>query len=147
MKKARLQVSVLPMLLLKAHVNNFMVEGLTLDLRKKEDGSTTWQIDLPEGKKEKVETKPVPTDSKDSSFVLSEDSFVLESLDIKDITVTYHDPSMDAPTVFTMETWTGQALAGKPFEMVMKGTVMEHPFTASVKGASLKNFLETSKSE
>jgi len=146
MKKARLQVSVLALLILKGHVEQFMVEGLTLDLREKADGSATWQIDLPEGKA-KSTTIPAPAevDSDDNRFVLSEDSLVINNIDIKDITVSYRDASMETPTVFTMETCTGQALSGKPFEMSMKGTIMEHPFTADIRGASLKRFLETSR--
>ncbi|MBI9078764.1 MAG: AsmA family protein [Pseudodesulfovibrio sp.] len=145
MRKARIQVSVLPLLLFKAHINEFMVEGLTLDLREKADGSATWHVTLPEDESDKSALKLTKT--KGSGFVLSEDSLVLESLDIRDISVGYSDASMEVPTVFIMEKWTGRALSGKPFEMEMNGSVMDHQFTASIRGASLKKFLETSRTQ
>ncbi len=98
MKKVHFRVSVLPMLLLKAHVKEFMVDGLSIDLREKADGSATWHSGLTDGRTENegLDEQSTP-DQANGKLSLSEDSLVIESMDIENTTVRYHDASMEKP--------------------------------------------------
>ena len=146
MDKAHIQVSLLPLLVLKAHIQDLTVEGLVLDLQKKNNGTATWSL-------KKAGTKAAPPTQSDQSsptlkergFTLVSDSLVLNNLDIHNIIVNYQKDGMENPVVFTLESWTGNGLPGQPFAMEMKGSVDTHPFSATVKVSSLEEFIEKAR--
>jgi uncharacterized protein involved in outer membrane biogenesis len=145
MKTAKIQVSVLPLLLGKIHIGTFKVKGLFLDLVESKEGAVNWSTRAPSEADPKEPVKP-KEEPKKGKWELASDSLVIEKLMLADISVRYRNSSMVEPLEFRIDDCTGAALAGKPFAFDMKGTLLEQPFSTTIQAASLQQLLEESRS-
>lgn len=147
MKKARIQVSVLPLLLGKVHVEEFSVKGIAVTLLENKEGAVNWSSHGPE--KTDRSAQEVPREKKEpekEKMELTSDSFVLKNLSFEDISVSYQDVTMSEPEEFKIDECKGSALVGKPFALSMKGTLLNEPFTTTVEASSIQELLEKSTS-
>lgn len=148
MKSARIQVSVLPLLGGKIHIQEFAVKALSVNLLANEHGKGNWSSHRRE-KHEKSDAE-IPTkkngEPQEGKMELTSDSFVLKKLSFEDISVSYQNASMNEPTEFKIDQCTGAALVGKPFTLAMRGTLLNEPFTTTVEAGSIQELLEESKS-
>ena len=145
MKTAEIQVSVLPLLLGKIHIGTFRVKGLSLELVENTEGVVNWSSHAPGEAASKAPAKPKEEPEK-GKWELASDSLVIEKLILEDISVRYRDSSMPEPLEFRIDECAGAALPGKPFALAMKGTLLQEPFSTTVKAASLQELLEESRS-
>ena len=145
MKSAEIRVSVLPLLLGKIHIGTFRVKGLSLALLENKDGAVNWSSRAPGEAVPKAPAKP-KEESEKGKWELASDSLVIEKLILEDISVQYRDSSMAEPLEFRIDECSGAALAGRPFALAMKGTLLQEPFSTTVKAASLQELLEESRS-
>jgi len=145
MKTAEIRVSVLPLLLGKIHIGTFSVKGLSLELVENKEGAVNWSSRAPGEAAPKAPAKPKEEPEK-GEWKLASDSLVIEKLILEDISVRYRDSSMAEPLEFRINDCTGAALAGKPFAFAMKGTLLQQPFSTTIKAASLQQLLEESRS-
>ena len=145
MKTAKIQVSVLPLLLGKIHIGTFSVKGLSLALVANKEGIVNWSSRAPSEAVPKESTKP-KEEPKKGEWELASDSLVIETLILEDISVRYTNSGMAEPLEFRIDECTGEALAGKPFALAMKGTLLQQTFSTTIKAASLQKLLEESRS-
>jgi len=145
MKTAQIQVSVLPLLLGKIHIRTFSVKGLSLTLLENKEGAVNWSSRAPGDAAPKAPVKPKEKPEK-GEWELASDSLVIEKLSLEDVSVQYRDSSMAEPLEFRIDECTGAALAGRPFALAMKGTLLQQPFSTTVKASSLQELLEESRS-
>ncbi len=145
MKSAKIQVAVLPLLLTKIHIQEFSVKGLAVALVENKEGAVNWSSQVtkdatPEAQKQK---KP---EAEEGELKLASDSLVVKRLTLQDMRVSYQDRSMAEPLEFKIDECTGAALAGKPFTLSMKGTLLKELFSTTVKAASLEELLSENRS-
>jgi len=145
MKTAEVRVSVLPLLLGKIHIGTFSVKGLSLALVENKEGAVNWSSHAPGDAASKAPAKPKEGSEK-GEWKLASDSLVIEKLILDDISVQYRGSSMAEPLEFRIDECTGAALPGKPFALAMKGTILQQPFSTTVKASSLQELLEESRS-
>jgi uncharacterized protein involved in outer membrane biogenesis len=146
MDAARVRIKLLPLLSWKIHIAEIGVEGLSVDLMTNEKGWVNWVTpQAPDGtpgssapEKGKPTERPQPE--------LTSDSLVLTRLTLKDISISYQGPETPEPVKFNVDTCTGQMVPGKPFDLSMKGALLNEPFTTKLQIASLKELLETNTS-
>ncbi len=145
MKTAKVQVAVLPLLLTKIHIREFSVNGVSVALEENKEGAVSWSSRVDKGPTPEVpkqEAREVEADK----LRLASDSLVVKKLTLEDISVSYRSQRMPEPLSFKIDECTGAALAGKAFNLSMKGTLLQQPFTATVKAGSLKELLDESTS-
>jgi uncharacterized protein involved in outer membrane biogenesis len=143
MENAKVQVSVLPLFFGKIHVEEFSVKGVALALEENKQGAVSWAT------REVKKTAPEPKQEEKpelSPRQLSGDSLVVEELTFEDISVSYKDSTMSEPYNFKIDQCTGSGVAGKPFDLAMKGTLFKEPFTSSIKAGSLQELLKENRS-
>ena len=147
MKSTRIQVRVLPLLLLKIKISEFRVKGLSVMLLQNQSGAVNWasgtSVDQSPPEPTPREEQPL---EKERSFEIGSDSFVLTQLHFEDIRVEYLAPGMKEPSQFQIEKCTGSMPAGKSFTLSMNGHVFEEPYSTVVEIGSLKEFLEKKRS-
>lgn len=143
MKTAEIQVKVVPLLLGKIQIAKFNVNGLAVMLVQNKDGAVNWVSQTPE--KSKSEPAPPPSE-KDLELELTSDSIVLAELVLKDIAVDYRRPDLAEPLQFKIEECTGTMLPGKPFNLSMKGRLLQEPYITRIEIGSLQELLEENRS-
>ena len=145
MKGAKAQVSVLPLLLGKIHIKQFIVKGVVVALEENKQGAVSWVTYKPEksSKKEKGQKEEEPTSKK---VQLTSDSFVLTKLELEDISVSYRGPGVATPFEFKIDKCTGSGLVGRPLTLSLQGTMLNHPFTSTIEVGSLEELLKENKS-
>jgi uncharacterized protein involved in outer membrane biogenesis len=145
MKTAKLQVAVLPLLLTKIHILQFSVKSVSVELVVNKDGAVNWSSRPGEASTSEGPKQERPRAGWDKE-VLASDSLVVKKLSLKDISVSYQDPSMAEPLEFKIDECSGAALAGKPFALSMSGILLKQPFTTTVEAGSLEELLDESRS-
>ncbi len=145
MKTAEIQVKVVPLLLGKIQIAKFSVDGLAVMLVQNKNGAVNWVSRTPKESKSEPAPPPPPTE-KDIGLELTSDSLVLAELVLKDIAVDYRRPDLAEPLQFRIEECTGTMLPGKPFNLSMKGRLLQEPYTTSVEIGSLQELLEDNRS-
>jgi uncharacterized protein involved in outer membrane biogenesis len=145
MKIAELQVRLLPLLQGKLKIAKFSVKGLAVMLVENKAGDVNWSSRRP--KKSKSESPPQPQpSSKERKLELTSDSLVLTRLVLEDIAVDYRRPGLAEPLQFKIDECTGTMLPGKPFNLSMKGKLLQEPYNTTVEIGSLKELVEKSRS-
>ena len=144
MKTAQIQVRVLPLLLAKIQIAKFSVDGLAVMLAENKDGAVNWVSQMPE-KSESGQSPPQPAE-KDSRLELSSDSLVLTELVLTDITVDYRRPDLAETFQFEIEECTGTMLPGKPFNLKMKGKLLQELYVTNIEIGSLQELVEENRS-
>ncbi len=146
MDMARLQISVIPLLLLKIHVDDFSVNGLDLYL-KEQNNAVNWTFGQNGNEDDSPDEKPRDPEKGWQSLDLNlrSDSLVVSRIDLKDIEVTFQSGE-DAPVSFKIDHCKGAALEGEPFQLEMEGSLLETAFSASIQAASLSEFLDHNRS-
>lgn len=147
MKHAEIQISVIPLLLGKVHIDDFSVEKILVTLRENKDGAVNWssQRQIPSDKSA-PEARPQETASTTDKVPLTSDDFVLQSLTFRDISVSFQGSSMAEPAVFRIDEAAGSGRAGEPFTLSLKGSLLNEQFTTTVEAGSIQELLEESRS-
>lgn len=145
MKTAQIQVKVLPLLLAKIQIARFSVNGLAITLVERKDGAVNWASQTPEELKSGPAPPPQPSD-KDIELELTSDSLVLAELVLTDISVDYRSPDLAESLQFKIEECTGTMLPGKPFNLTMKGRLLQEPYVTNIQIGSLEELLEENRS-
>jgi uncharacterized protein involved in outer membrane biogenesis len=145
MKIAEFQVRVLPLLLGKIKIAKFSVKGLAVMLRENKAGAVNWSSQSPKKTKAKPPPPPKPS-SQERQLELTSDSLVLTKLVLEDISVDYRRPGLPEPLQFKIEECTGTMLPGKPFNLSIKGKLLQEPYVTTVEIGSLKELVEKSVS-
>ena len=109
-----------------------------------ERGAVNWlfnddRYDVSEKPEKKSETQPEKRE-------IDSDEIIVDSLYLENIFVSYFAPGMDKPNEFKVDTCSGAAKPGKPFQLILKGSTLDEPYEVSIKAASLEEFLEENKS-
>jgi uncharacterized protein involved in outer membrane biogenesis len=144
LQSARLQVGLIRLLMGKIRIKEFSVNGLELTLLANEKGDVNWAVNDRESEPEESEEKPGVLEKPD--IELTSDSLVVDKLSLNNISVSYFAPGMEKPNEFVIDTCTGSAMPGNPFQVTLKGTTLEEPYEVSIKAASLQEFLEENRS-
>ena len=145
MKIAEFQVRVLPLLLGKIKIAKFKVKGLAVMLRENKAGAVNWSSQSPEKSKSKPPPPPKPS-SHEKQLELTSDSLVLTKLVLEDISVDYRRPGLPEPLQFKIDECTGTMLPGKPFNLSIKGKLLEELYVTTVEIGSLQELVEESRS-
>ena len=145
MKTAEIQVRLLPLLLGKLQIAKFSVKGLAVMLVENKTGAVNWSSQTPEKSKSEPSPPPQPS-SQEGKLELTSDSLVLTKLVLEDISVEYRRPGLSEPLQFKIEECTGTMLPGKPFNLSMKGKLLDEPYVITIEVGSLKELVEKSRS-
>ena len=145
MKTAEIQVKLLPLLRAKLQIVKFSVKGLTVMLVENKTGAVNWSSQTAAGSKTEAPPQPKPS-SDERQLELTSDSLVLAELVLEDIAVDYRRPGLTEPLQFKIEECTGTMLPGKPFNLSMKGKLLEEPYVITIEVGSLKELVEKSRS-
>lgn len=147
MTKAHIKIDLLALFFLKLHINEFSAQGLSVALVTNKDGTVSWHFGSDDETKESNPVKhPRSSGSLEANVALSEDSFVIDSIEILDASVSYLKQETGHTSRFSIERCTGGVPRGEPFSLDMNGLFLEHPYTARIQGSSLKDLLTTSRS-
>ncbi len=145
MKIAKFQVRLLPLLQGKLKIAKFSVKGLAVMLVENKAGGVNWSSQRPKTSKSEPPPQPQPS-SKERKLELTSDSLVLTRLVLEDIAVDYRRPGLAEPVQFKIDECTGTMLPGKPFNLAMKGKLLQEPYHTTVEIGSLKELVEKSRS-
>jgi len=145
MKIAEFQVRLLPLLQGKLKIAKFSVKGLAVMLVENKTGAVNWSSQTPKKSKSEPPLQPQPS-SEERQLELTSDSLVLTKLVLEDIAVDYRRPGLAEPLQFKIDECTGTMLPGKPFNLSMKGKLLNEPYVTTVEIGSLKELVEKSRS-
>jgi len=144
LQSARIEIGLIRLLLGRIRVKDFEVKGLELFLQTDKSGTVNWifnddHYDEFEKPEEKSETQPEKRE-------IAPDAIIVDSLHLENISVSYFAPGMAKPNEFKVDTCSGAAKPGKPFQVILKGSTLDEPYEVSIKAASLDEFLVKNKS-
>ncbi len=151
MKSAKIKVFLLPLLQGKIHIADINVKGLSINLSENKQGAVNWALPAKDKRaaikndKSKPETPSINPQDK-SKFKLAGNSLVISNLLLENITVSYQDTKMAGPAQFKIDQCSGAMKPGQPFDLTIKGQLLEEAYVTKVSIASLEEFILKNRS-
>jgi len=118
-EKVKVQIKLLPLLKKHFEIGTVLLEGITLNLTRKPDGSTNWNdLVLPEPKNHK------PNQKKDKKELINFNQLKIQSIDIRHVNIVFDDQKKQSCyTIADLNCKTSPILLNKPIQIQFKTTL------------------------
>ena len=134
---ARVQLAVMPLLQGRLEIAEVAIDSLEVNLETSAHGARNWLVDVPDRKPAKPDE---PADTVPSRG-LALDTFEIEELNLKDLSVTFRD-GVDGKTYeLALSSITGSAVDKQPMRLAIEGSAQQVPYTITLTAGSLETLL------
>ncbi|MGW8194935.1 MAG: AsmA family protein [Desulforhopalus sp.] len=142
--RAKIQIELLPLLAAKIHFSQITIQGVTMTLEETADGRVNWisNPNIQKAAKQALEVEkaaePLETGG---SGQLANDTLVVRSLDVQDVSIKFHRPGQEGPAPFHLGHCSGAMVTGRPLHLIIDGEIYDTPYRVDVSVGSLEELL------